>query len=219
MTVEYAAAHLAAFHPGRSFTVLQVGAYDGVALDPLAGALNAFGWRAVLVEPQPGPFEALRDHHAGNPEVQVFNVAIADRDGYRQLFTVEPADDLPDWAPQMASFNRHHIIKNAEKYLPGIAIAERIKVIEVPTWTFDTLLARSHTSRVDILQIDTEGYDLEVLRLFDVPRRMPVIVNYEHRHLSRSDRAAAAELLVGCGYRLAMFYEGGDTVAVTEPRG
>lgn len=216
MTVEYAAAHLRAFNPGREFTVLQVGAYDGIANDPIATAIGAFGWKAVLVEPQRGPFIALQNRYRDNPQVQAFNVAISDQNGSRPLFTLEPSADLPDWTQQTASFNRSHFDK-VQKHLAGVDISARVKAVDVSTWTFDTLFERSRVGRVDILQIDAEGYDFELLKMFDVPRRIPTIVSYEHQHLSRADRAAAAELLVKCGYRLAMVYGVGDTIAVAAP--
>ena len=54
---------------------------------------------------------------------------------------------------------------------------------------------------------------LNYSELFDIPRRLPSIVNYEHVHLSRVDRNAAADLLIANDYRLAMSYVDFDTVA------
>jgi FkbM family methyltransferase len=214
MNMEYAASHLAAFNPGREITVLQVGAYDGRTNDPVESSIRAFGWRGVLVEPQPTPFAALKRHYEDNPLVQVFNVAIGESDGTRPLYTIEPAADLPEWTRQIASFNRSHL-DTQQKQLTGIDLQARIKVLDVTTWSFDTLLDRSQTAHVDILQLDAEGFDFSLLKLFDVPRRKPTIINYEHQHLSRTDRDTAAELLVACGYRLAMSYHAaGDTIAV-----
>ena len=42
-----------------------------------------------------------------------------------------------------------------------------------------------------VVQIDTEGYDLEVLRLIDLARWQPSLVMYEHMHLDDEGRAAA----------------------------
>ena len=196
--------------------MLQIGAFDGTTNDPIARSINAFGWEAVLVEPQLHPILTLQRLYKEHPDVQTFNVAISDQDGTRPLFTIDPVDDLPGWVQGIASFNRGHF-RQVQRHLPGIDLAARMKVTEVPSWTFDTLLRHADIGHVDVLQIDTEGYDLELLRMFDVPRRKPRIIGYEHKHLSRADRAAAAELLVACGYRLAMVYGAGDTVAVAAP--
>jgi FkbM family methyltransferase len=207
---EFVAAHLAA-RCDEPLTVVQVGAYDGEANDPINDAIRRYGWRGVLVEPQPGPYAVLAARYADDADVQTFNVAISDEDGTRPLYVIDPAPGLPPFTQQIASFHRSHLEKS-QRFVPdGVDVLGRIRAMPVETWSFETLFERSGIDRIDVLQIDTEGYDLEMLRLFDLPRRLPTIVNYEHEHLSRADRATAAELLVSNGYRLAMS-PGGDTV-------
>lgn len=204
MSVEFVAAHHAARTPGP-WTLLQVGAYDGETNDPVVHLLRG-GWRGVLVEPQPDAAARLRRLHAERPHVQVFEVALDARDGTRPLWSI--AGDGPDWLPQLASFSREHLTKHLP-YSP----AASIRCSTVETWTFDTLLARAGDPHVDLLQLDAEGWDWELLQRFDVPRRRPAIVNFEHQHLSRADRAAAVGLLVDHGYRVAQSPATGDTVA------
>ena len=86
---------------------------------------------------------------------------------------------------------------------------------KVPALTPATLLEQVGAERIDVLQIDTEGYDLEVLRLFDISRRRPSIVQFEHQHLNRRDRDAAAQLLVDAGYLVALIRY--DTIAYLQP--
>src|SRR4051812_25103160 len=177
LTIEFAAAHLAA-HASSTPTVLQVGAYDGAANDPVRDSITRFGWHAVLVEPQAVPFAALQRLYAEHPDVSVFNVAVAPSDGTRDMYVLDSPSDLPEWAGQMASFDRAQVA-SAMRYLSEEARAVAVvKAVPVETWTFSTLLDRAHVDRVDVLQIDAEGYDLELLRMFDVPRNLPTIVNY-----------------------------------------
>ena len=75
--------------------------------------------------------------------------------------------------------------------------------------TFDELLAG--VDDVDLLHLDVEGYELELLRLFDFARFAPAIVRFEHAHLMRSDWNEAVRLLAGHGYR--MLREEYDTTA------
>ncbi len=213
LNLEYVTGKLAALKPRHQFTVLQVGAFDGSANDPVESSIRALGWRAVLVEPQPAPFSVLQTRYEGNPAVQVFNVAIGDIDGTRPFYMLSPTEDLGWWASQIASFDRNHL-ESFQKWAPGVDFSERITEIDVPTWTFETLLDRSHTDRVDVLQIDAEGYDFELLRAFDVPKRQPLVIQYEHKHLSKADRDAALAILVDCGYRIAVTHNHDDTLAV-----
>ena len=60
--------------------------------------------------------------------------------------------------------------------------------------------------------IDTEGHDLEVLRQVDFARIKPLLLMFEHQHLSRSDKAAAYGLLQANRYACRETREG-DAIA------
>lgn len=212
MSLPFALAHLAARHDGP-LQIVQVGAFDGTTNDPISDALERFDCRAVLVEPQPRPFERLTALHRGNENVRLVNAAIDSRDGTRAMFTINP-EGMPEWVGQLASFDRT-IVEAHQRFTPQLL---RINTTQVPTMTFDTLIADARLDRVDVLQIDAEGYDLELLKLFDVPRRSPHVVNWEHKHLSHADRDAAIDLMVDCGFRVAVSDDVvGDSVAYRLP--
>jgi len=212
LTPDLLASDLAIWAAGTQLTVVQIGAYDGSANDPVDAILRRFDWRGVLVEPQLEPFERLAARHAGNENAFLLNAAVSDTDGERELFTVKEG---PDWTGQVASFNRDHVEKQRRQLPAGSPF--NIVATSVRTCTFDTLLSKFDVDHVDVVQIDAEGYDYELLKLFDVPRRLPAIVNYEHVHLSCRDREAAAQLLVSSGYKVAMTFSSGDTIAYRRP--
>ena len=58
--------------------------------------------------------------------------------------------------------------------------------------------------------VDAEGYDTEVIRMFDFDRYRPAIVRFETFGLSRCDHDRAVARLVKYGYKLAV--TGMDTV-------
>ena len=70
-------------------------------------------------------------------------------------------------------------------------------------------------SLAGLLEIGVEGYDLELLKLFDFGRIKPPIVRFEHRHLSPNERDEAVEFLADHGYR--MMREEYDTTAYSAP--
>ena len=72
----------------------------------------------------------------------------------------------------------------------------------------DTLLERHGISRIDLLVIDTEGHDFEILRALDFTRFRPVLLMFEHQHLSANDKAAAYALLETHGYKFKETPEG-----------
>jgi hypothetical protein len=85
------------------------------------------------------------------------------------------------------------------------------EIEEVRCLTFETLFKEMGVDYVDLLQIDAEGRDAEILRLFDIPGRKPAVVRFEHKHLSIADHEKSIGLLVGQGYRIAA--SGSDTLA------
>jgi hypothetical protein len=112
------------------------------------------------------------------------------------LYNVKDQHDLPNWAPQVASFDR----SLAEAHFPRAELEE----ITVDCITLDDLLSETASDHIDLIQIDVEGYDAEIIRLLDRDRWKPAIVNFEHKHLLRTEHAAALDKLVAHGYRLAV---------------
>ena len=95
--------------------------------------------------------------------------------------------------------------------LSNVDLESLVESEQVRCVTFDTLFKEEAISRVDLLQIDAEGFDAEILRLFDIPFRRPAIVHFEHIHLSVEDHEKAIGLLVDQGYRVTA--SGTDTLA------
>ena len=178
---------------------LQVGAYDGVTHDPYSAHIRAGGWHGILVEPQPAAFERLVANNAGVDGLAFVNAAVAPEPGTRALYVMEDEDGSPIGSlGHVASFDRGHLDHFLEADGQRFAGA-RIGSLQVRCMTFEQILSASPA--LDLLLIDTEGYDLELLKLFDFERFQPAIVRFEHVHLSRPDWDEAVELLARHGYR------------------
>lgn len=80
--------------------------------------------------------------------------------------------------------------------------------------TLHQLLDRHDVTQLDLLQIDTEGYDSEILRTLDFTRIRPRFVNYE-RVLLQGDEPACRALLKAAGYILRDW--GQDTLCIAVP--
>jgi hypothetical protein len=91
--------------------------------------------------------------------------------------------------------------------------SSRIYSIPVDMASFDTLVRRHDIQRCDLLQVDTEGFDYEVIRMA-VPHGLPRprLIQYEHLHLSQDDRRACTKLLAQNGYELLR--SGEETIAL-----
>lgn len=193
-------------------TFVQVGANDGDALDPLQEAIARTSWTGVMVEPVPYVFKRLSANMAGNHRVALANVAIADEDGVKDFYHLAeaaPGDDVWPWYHALGSFNRDVLLSHVE-VIPDIE--SRIITTPVPCVTFDSLCEQYSLTRVDVIQIDTEGYDDVVLGLIDLARYRPQVVMYERIHLEPESQARLLKRLRAHGYEV--FNDSMDTVAV-----
>ena len=179
---------------------LQIGANDGEQRDPLRLFVETRRWHGVMVEPVPFVFERLRARYQGHPRVQLENSAIADRDGvlpFYHLAQAAPGEELPRWYDALGSFRREVILKHADM-IPDLE--RRIVQREVPSLSFDSLCAKHGLAEIDLIQIDTEGYDYEIVKRIDFARRRPALLIYEHHHLGPADRAECRAKLAALGY-------------------
>ena len=199
-------AHLIATQQPVHF--VQIGAYDGKTDDVLTKYINQYALRGLMVEPQPKPFQQLQAMYKHNTHISLWNGAIADRTGSITLYTVEPAPHLPEWAEQAASLDRD-LIAGHEPMAPGIT--EQIREIEVPCRPLHAVLKDWGPDTVDIFQIDTEGYDYEIIKMIDFDRYTPRVIRYEHAHLSEDEQVECLYYLREQGYRLTI--EDMDTTA------
>jgi FkbM family methyltransferase len=176
----------------QGFFVLQIGACDGIVSDPIHKLIKKHAWQGVLVEPQKNEFERLKLNYAGCPGLRFENAAIADSDGLRPLFKMKEEAIEADWQRSIASL----IPK------PYLEQQDMLSVEMVACITFRTLLSHYGVERIDLLQIDVEGYDYELIKLFDFQAVKPRLIRYEHRHLSLLDRSSCKRHLKNMGYEI-----------------
>jgi hypothetical protein len=121
------------------------------------------------------------------------------------------------WGQQIASFDLNHLLKH--KYgVPDYGITDNIPNIEeliqvekVECLRFDTLLDRWGVTRIDLLNIDAEGFDAKIIQSIDFKRLKPAVIHYEHMHLEREQRLNCEALLRRQGYYIAHGFA--DTIA------
>ena len=121
-------------------------------------------------------FAQLQQNYSAYPGIRALNMAIHREHKHIDLYRVNPEypGALPDWAIGIASVNPEHF------KLGGDIPDEAICVERVPACSMDALIEEVGYSTLDLLQIDTEGYDLEILRMLDFQQLKPAIIHFEH---------------------------------------
>jgi FkbM family methyltransferase len=173
---------------------INIGANDGLAGDPLREFIVTRGWRGILVEPVDYVFQRLKKAYHSYPAPQIIleNVAIADITGPKLFWHLEKTAELPAGYDQIGSFIKSHVLKFKETF-PGLE--EHLVSHEVSCFTLTDLLRKHAVQRVDLVLIDTEGYDYEIIKQIDLVDAPPKIIIFENAHLSLDDRQACNDLL------------------------
>lgn len=206
----------------KAVFVIQVGANDGKTHDPLYQFMGKSHWKGVLLEPQKEVFEnGLQETYKHHRNVQLVNAAIVPYSGKKKLFKL--AFSTAPWATNLSSFDHASILSLIHSgYVDGCARQEGImppeRIEDYLTWedvdciTFGDLMARFGIGRVDVLTVDTEGYDFEIIKMLDFDRMKPDLIVYENIHLEKQDAEACTRLLEGHGYKI--FNKDANTVAL-----
>jgi hypothetical protein len=122
---------------------------------------------------------------------------------------VKTGQGLP-WYQLLSSFDRELVKGKVEK---DCVIEEEY----VEGATFSSLLSKHGIQKVNLLQVDAEGYDYQIVKLALEAGVRPDIINYEQCNLSPSDRIDCKRMLRSNKY---IFIDiGADTLCVQEKAG
>ena len=179
---------------GEKLTFVEVGANDGKSTDPLYDYIMNRPWTGLLIEPQPDVFARLTKNYSGlEDRLRFENVAIAKDPGFLTLYRA-PQTAASVGAATVVSFDPATTAKQ-------LRIPEsQLEKIMVPTARLDDVLSKHGMLHPDILQLDTEGLDWEVLQTMDLTKNRPLIIGFEHGHLSPASIGAMTKHLNDQGY-------------------
>ena len=191
---------------GRLASVVVVGAMDGRRFDALYPYLSKGLAKAILIEPIPDRFELLKQTFADQTTLIFENCAIDATAGSRKMLHI-PLDavagsGLPEDVIGMSSFyDDRNGLGGVGSTAPMFDTIEANRQwIEVPTAPLSDILRKHGVGEVDILQIDTEGHDLHVLKSLDMDEAKPETVLMEYYNLSAPERVELLGMLVARGY-------------------
>lgn len=181
----------------KNVFALQVGANDGVSHDPIHHYITKYGWQGLLLEPLPDIFEKLQRNYRSRDGITLRNAALADKDGAMTFYRIKPGPEVPEFCQLLGSFSRDTILWHKHIFP---AIESHIVEQSVEALSFDSLVEQHGIGKIDVILIDTEGYDYEVLKQIDFRRFRPSLVICEKVHLSDDAKKASVELLGKAGY-------------------
>jgi len=208
----------------KSVTLVQVGANDGINNDPIHKFIKRDGWKGVLLEPQGYVFrEYLVPLYRKTEGIIPVNAALEWTDGKKPIYRISASNSR--WAHGLTTFNRSvleesvrsgYVTRQLQK--EGSPVPENPEdfIVEemVECISVDTLRKRYNLGKIDWLQIDTEGYDFEIIKMFTQSGTMPEIIVYENIHFSPGQKNECTVWLEKHGYRCTDF--GPNTLAALQ---
>ena len=130
---------------------IELGAYDGLFQSNTAFFEKELGWTGLLIEPSFKGYELCK---INRPNSVCYNCACVSND-YVEEFVY---GDFGDINP-MASINGSRLSNN--------------EVIKVKAITLEQILDEHNCTNIDLLSLDTEGYELEILKGLNLDRYRP----------------------------------------------
>lgn len=125
-------------------------------------------------------------------------MAVDEKYGSRKMYYISGnIKGLPDWTEQLASFKKDHLLKHEEK-APGLS--KYIKHQIIRTISFNGLIDQFKLDRIDVLQINAEGMDVQLLSWFPFERIKPSVLHYEVAHMTTEEHEKVGSRLKKYGY-------------------
>lgn len=216
--------------PGKTLTLVVIGANDGKYNDPLFEYVRSSSreTQLLLVEPQPQLITYLKENYAFHPKAHIVNCAIGEK-GQLLLYRVKPEYwgklNVPyanerGWpiyrAPSgVTSASKQHVKQWLKKYLTADNLEDAIEEVTVPCKSLCTLLEEKGLSQeIDLLQIDTEGFDDVIIYSSLSKKIKPKIIYFETDHLDFSSAQRLYKFLEEYEYRV--FKAAENTIALAD---
>jgi len=200
---------LAPHYNSDKFFFVQIGANDGKTGDPLHKFVMKYHWSGLLVEPVKEYYSMLQQTYAGNTNLVFENAAISEKNQQKTMYRIRnDVKHIPKGLQGIASFDksvllRHNfILPDFESYITE----EKVDCV-----TLKELLKKHDVEKIDLLCLDTEGYEFKILKQLDTVKVKPHIIFYEHKHLNDAERLECEQFLTGLGY--AMMKKFDNTIA------
>ncbi len=183
--------------------IIQIGANDGKSDDFLRSSIN-IDTNLLLVEPIKSAFDELEKNYSGYKNVKFINKAIDVVTGKKNIFSVDPkyynfyekkykSKDV-SWLTVLASFHKEHLEYHGVK-------SNHIQSTEIDCINFKELIEQYDFQKLDLLVVDTEGYDDVLITNFIQNTDIRPIIILEWIHIKKNKAEELIELLKSNNYK------------------
>lgn len=132
----------------KNFYFVQIGANDGIDVDPIREWIIKYNWSGLMFEPQRNIYKKLFSLYEDNKKIKCINAGIAIDRGSYKLYK----HALGHGGSSLLTTSRYISVDNYE---------------EIYCYSFKDvidILNKDNVKTINLLVIDTEGYDSEILK-------------------------------------------------------
>lgn len=177
-------------------TIVKIGANDARSDDPFKDYLmQDVRIKGLLVEPVEEYITEAKQAFKYFKGIECIQTAVAASEGCLPFYYLDDAvvtkyPDVPKYYRLLGSFDSGHIHKHF-----GSRYDEFIITKDVPVTSLMRLIKDKNYIALDILHIDTEGYDWQILKQLDLSVCLPKLIYFEHKHLQPTEIQEAVSRL------------------------
>lgn len=159
-------------------TLLQIGANDGKRFDELNYFIKKYKIKSVLVEPINKYFNELKNNYLNCEFVKIENSAVSIDNEISYLFVVNEKyiNRYDEHIKGINSFEIKHLIKHGVK-------KNHIERKKINSLSILDLINKHDINELDLLYVDTEGYDGKIVYEFIKSSKLKPIIIFEYIHI------------------------------------
>lgn len=191
----------------NDFFFIQVGAHDGVRFDCLYTTITPYDISGIVIEPIKKYYRRLAINYEEYKKVVPLSIALHPTAETADLYYVdiEQLHDLPKWSAGIGSFYKKHHDKTN---IPDECVIKE----NVQCQHLMDIIEKYNVKSIDLLQIDTEGFDFEILKMLNFKKIKPQLIKYEFVNLDKNTQQKSIQFLENAGYKVCI--ESSDAVAI-----
>jgi len=161
---------------------IEAGASNGVFQSNTLFLEYTLNWRGLLIEPNRKMYEALKDNRNNKPHIFApypreknifYNCALVGYD-YEEEF-VHGNFNEEDFENSLMAM----VHENNPRFSEKDEELKHKKIVKVPARKLSDILDENNISKVDLLSLDVEGYELNALNGIDFDRHAPSLICVE----------------------------------------
>jgi FkbM family methyltransferase len=184
-----------------------IGAHDFISFDFLSDIVKRNNSKLILFEPRDSSFNSLKKNisnlNLSNCKPYQFCVHPSLKEITIYSVKTESLCKYPTWAEGIASISKDHLLKHVTE--------EDIEEIKTKCISPDNWHSVLGIGKINFLQIDTEGFDFEILKSVNIPYHNPSVIKVEVANLKELEKIDLVCYLFSFGYDC--IFNGEDVIA------